>query len=210
MTPLRLGLTGGIGSGKSTVAALLERSGAAVIDADAIARELTATAGLAMPAIVAAFGAEFMTPEGALEREKMRTLAYADANAKQKLEAILHPLIRQETLRLSELAAAKKRKCIVFDVPLLVESATWRRQVDQVLVVDSTPEVQISRVMARSHLSRAEVEKIISSQASRERRLGAADIVIFNVGLSLEALADEVRQISKRFGLSSALNEATS
>src|SRR5450830_346148 len=136
MTPLRLGLTGGIGSGKSTVAALLERSGAAVIDADAIARELTATAGLAMPAIVAAFGAEFMSAEGALAREKMRTLAYADANARQRLEAILHPLIRQETLRLSELAAAKKRKCIVFEVPLLVESATWRGQVDQVLVVD--------------------------------------------------------------------------
>ena len=168
MTPLRLGLTGGIGSGKSTVAALLAASGAAVVDADAIARELTAPAGLAMPLLVATFGADFMTPEGALERAKMRTLAYADANARQRLEAILHPLIRQETLRLSELAAAKKRKCIVFDVPLLVESAIWRRQVDQVLVVDSTPEVQISRVMARSHLSRAEIEKIISSQASRE------------------------------------------
>lgn len=104
---------------------------------------------------------------------------------------------------MSELAAEQGLKCIVFDIPLLVESATWRGQVDQLLVVDCTPEVQISRVMARSQLSRGEVEKIISAQASRERRLDAADIVIFNVGLSLQALAEEVRQISKRFGLSS-------
>ena len=204
MAPLRLGLTGGIGSGKSTVAALLAASGAAVVDADAIARDLTAPAGLAMPMIVAAFGAAFMTPEGALERAKMRTLAYADASAKQKLEAILHPLIRRETLRLSELAAEQGHPCIVFDIPLLVESATWRGQVDQLLVIDCTPEVQISRVMARSQLNRDEVEKIIAAQTSRERRLDAADIVIFNVGLSLQALAEEVRQISKRFGLSLA------
>lgn len=210
MAPLRLGLTGGIGSGKSTVAALLAASGAAVVDADAIARELTAPAGLAMPLLVATFGADFMTPEGALERAKMRTLAYADANVRQRLEAILHPLIRQETLRLSELAAAQKRNCIVFDIPLLIESATWRQQVDQVLVVDCTSEVQISRVMARSQLSRAEVEKIIASQVSRERRLSAADMVIFNVGLSLDTLAEEVCQISQRFGLSSAPHEATS
>ena len=210
MTPFRLGLTGGIGSGKSTVAALLAARGAAVVDADAIARELTAPAGLAMPLIASTFGADFMTPEGALDRAKMRALAYADVNSRQRLESILHPLIRQETLRLSEVAAAQKRNCIVLDVPLLIESATWRGQVDQVLVVDCTPEVQISRVMERSQLSRDEIEKIMHSQANRERRLGAADIVIFNVGLSLEALADEVCQISERFGLSSAPHEATS
>jgi len=204
LTALKLGLTGGIGSGKSTVAALLGASGAAVVDADAIARELTGPDGLAMPMIVAAFGAEFMTPEGALEREKMRTLAYANASDRQRLEAIMHPLIRQETQRLAALAQAQQRQCIVFDIPLLIESATWRQQVDRVLVVDCTAEVQISRVMARNQLRRDEVEKIISTQASRQRRLGAADAVIFNVGLSLEALADEIRQISHHFGLSSA------
>lgn len=204
LTALKLGLTGGIGSGKSTVAALLGAGGAAVVDADAIARELTAPHGLAMPMIVAAFGAEFMTAEGALEREKMRTLAYANASDRQRLEAIMHPLIRQETQRLTALAQAQERQCIVFDIPLLIESATWRQQVDQVLVVDCTAEIQISRVMARSQLRRDEVEKIISTQASRQRRLGAADAVIFNVGLSLEALADEIRQISHHFGLSSA------
>jgi dephospho-CoA kinase len=203
MAPLRLGLTGGIGSGKSTVAALLVARGAAVADADAIARDLTAPAGLAMPMIVSAFGADFMTSEGALDRAKMRALAYADASAKQKLEAILHPLIRRELQKCSALASEQGNKCIVFDIPLLVESATWRGQLDQVLVVDCTPEIQISRVMARSDLSRAEVEKIISSQANRERRLDAADVVIFNVGLALEALAEEVRQIAAHFGLSS-------
>jgi len=201
---LRLGLTGGIGSGKSTVASMLAAHGAALIDADAVARKLTAAGGLAMPLIVSAFGSDFVTAQGALEREKMRALAYADAHQRRRLEAILHPLIRQETEKLLALATAQRRECAVFDVPLLVESGRWCQQVDQVLVVDCTAEVQIQRVMARSHLASAEIEKIIRSQASREQRLACADAVIFNVGLSLEQLTGEVAQISAHFGLSSA------
>lgn len=200
---VRLGLTGGIGSGKSTVASFLAGRGAAVVDADAIARELTAPGGLAMPSIVAAFGPDFMTPTGALDRERMRDLAYADSAARQRLESIVHPLVALETQSRDATATLEGRTCIVFDIPLLVESSAWRGKVDHVLVVDCTPEVQISRVMARSHLTRPAIEKIMASQARREHRLGAADTVIFNAHLSLEELADEVRQISHRFGLSS-------
>lgn len=200
---VRLGLTGGIGSGKSTVARLLADRGAAVVDADAIARQLTAPGGLALPLIAATFGQHLITPAGALDREKMRALAFTDASMRKRLESIIHPLVALETQRQASSAAREARACIVFDIPLLVESPGWRQKVDLVLVVDCTPETQITRVKARSHLTRHEIEKIILSQAGRERRLGAADTVIFNVGLSLEELADEVRQISHRFGLSS-------
>ena len=199
----RLGLTGGIGSGKSTVAALLADLGAAVIDADAISRQLTASGGLAMAAIAAEFGAAFVTPDGALDRDQMRALVHSDASARHRLEAIVHPLVGQETQRQAERATAQGKPCIVFDIPLLVESAHWRSRVDHVLVVDCTPEVQISRVMARNQLPRADIEKIIASQASRAQRLAAADSVLFNVGLTLSGLGDEVRQLAPRFGLSS-------
>lgn len=200
---MRLGLTGGIGSGKSTVASLLAQRGAVVVDADAIARELTAPQGLAMPLIATTFGPDFMDATGALEREKMRRLAYADASARKRLESIIHPLVALKTQEQAAAAASRGCPCIVFDIPLLVESSSWRQQLDQVLVVDCTPEVQISRVMARSHLRRPEIETIIASQARREYRLSAADSVLFNVGLSLHELAAEVRRISPRFGLSS-------
>lgn len=198
-----LGLTGGIGSGKSTVAGLLAERGAAVVDADAIARALSAAGGAAMPLIASTFGPDFLTPTGALNRARMRTLIHADATARLRLEAIIHPLVALDTQKQAASAASAGKPCIVFDVPLLVESTSWRQRVDHVLVVDCTPELQISRVMARSQLQRVEVENIMASQATRERRLSAADVVIFNVGLSLEQLADEVRQISHRFGLSS-------
>ncbi len=200
---MRLGLTGGIGSGKSTVAGLLAERGAALIDADAIARALTAQNGAALALIAAAFGQDYINTAGALDRDKMRTLAYADATARKRLEAIIHPLVAQETQRQASSAIASGHRCIVFDVPLLVESAAWRQRVDHVLVIDCTPEVQIRRVMARSQLRREDVEKIIASQASRPQRLAAADSVICNVDLSLDQLADEVRQICSRFGLSS-------
>lgn len=200
---MRLGLTGGIGSGKSTVARLLAELGAAVVDADAIARALSAAGGAAMPLIASTFGPDFLTPTGALDRARMRTLIHTDATARLRLEAIIHPLVALDTQKQAASAASAGKPCIVFDVPLLVESTNWRQRVDHVLVVDCTPELQISRVMARSQLQRVEVENIMASQATRERRLSAADIVIFNVGLSLEQLADEVRQISHRFGLSS-------
>ncbi len=201
--PFRLGLTGGIGSGKSTVAQLLADRGAAVVDADAIARALTQPGGLAMPAIADTFGQDFISPQGALDREKMRILIHTDITARKRLESIIHPLVAQETERQAATAAGEGIKCIVFDVPLLVESPNWRRKVDHVLVVDCTPEVQISRVMSRNPLTRADVEKIMASQAGREQRLGAADSVISNATLSREELADEVRQIAPCFGLSS-------
>jgi dephospho-CoA kinase len=198
----RLGLTGGIGSGKSTVGQLLINLGAALVDADAIAHSVTAPQGLAIPAILATFGPEFLNASGALDRAKMRALAYADPSARQRLESILHPLIGQEIQIKAALAVQAGAPCVVFDIPLLVESATWRARLDHVLVVDCTPEVQVSRVMARSQLSALEIEKIIASQATRIRRLAAADSVVFNVGLTLGQLASQVREIALRFGLS--------
>jgi dephospho-CoA kinase len=198
----RLGLTGGIGSGKSTVAQLLINLGAALVDADAIAHSVTAPQGVAIPGILATFGPEFLNASGALDRAKMRALAYADPSARQRLESILHPLIGQEIQNKAALAVQAGATCIVFDIPLLVESATWRARLDHVLVVDCAPEVQVSRVMARSQLSALEIEKIIASQATRSRRLAAADSVVFNVGLTFEQLAEEVREIAPRFGLS--------
>lgn len=199
---VRIGLTGGIGSGKSTVAQLLEARGATLVDADAIARGLTLVGGLAIPDLVRTFGPDCLGADGAMDRAKMRLRVYDDPTAKQRLEAILHPLVSLETDNQATLASAQGATCIVFDVPLLVESATWRQKVHRVLVVDCTPEVQIQRVLARNQLPRAVVQKIMASQAHRERRLGAADWVIFNVELSLEQLADEVDQLAGLFGLS--------
>lgn len=199
----KLGLTGGIGSGKSTVAKLLSDMGAAIVDADAIARQVTLANGAALPEIVRIFGADMLNPAGAMDREKMRALVYADPTARKRLESIIHPEVASEIQRQTQRVTLDAHPCIVFDVPLLVESKTWRQKVDHVLVVDCTPEVQIDRVMARNPLTRAEVEKIIATQATRPRRLAAADSVIFNVGLSLRELATEVHEISHRFGLSS-------
>ena len=199
---MRLGLTGGIGSGKSTVAQLLTGLGAAVVDADAISRALTLPEGQAMPQIAAIFGPDFITTTGALDRERMRALIHTDASARKRLEAIIHPLVMLETQSQASEAISHGHPCIVFDVPLLVESDHWRQQVDHILVVDCTPEVQINRVMARNLLSRSTIEKIMASQASRKQRLTAADTVIFNVDLSLAQLGEELHQISHRFGLS--------
>ena len=200
---IRLGLTGGIGSGKSTVAALLAECGAAVIDADAISRQLTAPGGLAIAAITQQFGPIFITPDGALDRDRMRALAYADPGARKQLESIIHPLVGLQVQAQSAEAQSCGRRCAVFDIPLLVESAHWRQKVDRVLVVDCSSEVQCHRVMARSQLTRAEVEAIVASQATRQRRLAAADVVIFNEQLSLTQLAIEVKRLAPVFGLSS-------
>ena len=201
--PLQIGLTGGIGSGKSTVAALLARLGATVIDADAISRELTAAGGMAIAAISESFGADYITATGALDRNRMRTLVFADPACKRRLEAIIHPLIREQAYHQAQLAM--NSPCVIFEVPLLVESTDWRSRVDQVLVVDCLEETQITRVMARSAMDRSMVLAIIASQASRQQRLMAADVVIFNEGLSLEALAVKVLQLAPSFGLSSRL-----
>jgi len=195
----RLGLTGGIGSGKSTVANLLAARGAAVVDADAIARAVTAPNGSAMPAIAKAFGNDFVDADGALNRERMRALAFSDPDAKKRLEAIVHPLVSQETQRQTEAAIQSGHRCVVFDVPLLVESGRWRQQVDRVLVVDCKRETQIARVMARNGMTREMVERIIDAQLPSGVRLAAADWVIRNVDLSLDALRAEVNALPLDF-----------
>ncbi len=187
--PLRIGLTGGIGSGKSTVGQMLQERGAAVIDADAIARSVTAAQGLAIHAIAQSFGADFITPDGALDRERMRAHVFSHPEAKKTLETIIHPLVAQETQSQAEQAIANGYRTLAFDVPLLVESgARWRAQVDRVLVVDCLEETQIQRVMARNGWKREAVQAVISAQASRAQKLAAADWVIHNDGISLEAL----------------------
>ncbi|HEY1229057.1 MAG TPA: dephospho-CoA kinase [Ramlibacter sp.] len=198
---MRVGLTGGIGSGKSTVLEMLRQLGAATIDADAISRATTAAGGAAIPAIAQAFGPEFITPDGALDRERMRVHVYAHPQARQTLEAIIHPLVGAESDRQVQQATAQGTRCIVFDIPLLVESGRWRAQVDRVLVVDCLPATQIARVAARSGLSTAQVEAIMAAQAPRGLRLQAADAVIFNEGLSLPQLQAQVRWVGQTFGL---------
>jgi dephospho-CoA kinase len=195
-TPLRIGLTGGIGSGKSTVNQMLQARGAAVMDADAIARSLTAPQGAAMAAIAHIFGASFVTADGALNRDHMRAHVFSQPQAKQTLEAIIHPLVEQETQRQAQVAIDNRHHTLVFDVPLLVESgARWRAQVDRVLVVDCLEETQIQRVMARNGLSREAVEAIIAAQVSRSQKLAAADWVIYNDGITLEALREFVGKL---------------
>jgi dephospho-CoA kinase len=201
MAAVRIGLTGGIGSGKSTVLEMLAQLGAAVIDADAISRATTATGGAAIPAIAQQFGGDFITPQGALDRDRMRERAYADPAARRQLEQIIHPLVGHESERQVQAALAAGVPCIVFDIPLLVESGRWRSRVDRVLVVDCSPETQVSRVVARSGLKPEEVRAIIAAQATREQRLAAADFVICNDGLSLEQLRDKVVQTARRLGL---------
>ena len=200
---LRIGLTGGIGSGKSSVAALLRQHGAALIDTDLIARQLTLPGGAAIEAIAASFGAEFIdaggaliAPDGALDRARMRELVFGDASAKKRLEAILHPLIGTETERQARAAGAL---ATVFDVPLLVESGRWRSRVDKVLVVDCSEATQIARVVQRSGWTPDAVQAVIASQASRERRRASADAVIFNDAITPDQLAAEVRAIWQRW-----------
>lgn len=197
---IRVGLTGGIGSGKSTVLQMLVARGAAAVDADAISRSITASGGLAIAAIAREFGDGLITAEGALDRQKMRELAYTDADARKCLEGILHPLIGQEHQRQAQAAVDAGATCIVFDVPLLVESGRWRQQVAQVLVVDCHPDTQIARVMARNALTRETVLQIMAAQATRAQRLAAADVVICNEG-AVADLQREVNQIAHRFGL---------
>lgn len=196
---LRLGLTGGIGSGKSTVAAMLGALGAQVLDADAISRASTAAGGRAIPDIQRVFGDAFVHPDGSLNRERMRERVFSDPAAKQALEAIVHPCVQQA---MAEALRQSTAHCVVFDVPLLVESAHWRGQVDAVLVVDCDPATQATRVMARSGWTREAVEAVIRQQASRAQRLAAADAVLFNgAGNTLQQLDRDVRALATSFGL---------
>lgn len=199
--PLTLGLTGGIGSGKSTVAGLLATMGASVIDADAISRQVTAEGGAAIAALQAKFGPAILTPDRALDRDAMRQRVFTDQGARKSLEDIVHPLVKQAMVMQAELAQTTGARCIVFDIPLLVESGQWRRTLQRVLVVDCTMETQITRVLARDKLTEAGIQKIIDAQASRATRLKAADWVLYNDGISKDCLGQQIHEIAAQFGL---------
>jgi dephospho-CoA kinase len=198
----RIGLTGGIGSGKSTVAGMWAARGAAVIDADAISRSVTAPGGRAIAPIAQAFGPDMIDAHGAMDRQAMREQIFKNADAKAKLEAIIHPLVSLITAEQAQAALQNGQHCLVFDVPLLVESGErWRKQVDRVVVVDCDAATQRQRVVARSGLAVEEIDRIIALQASRAQRLACADVVIFNQGLNLAELEAAVAQVAADFGL---------
>ncbi len=191
-SPLTIGLTGGIGSGKSTVARLLAGHGAHLVDTDAIARALTLPGGAAMAALAAEFGADAVDPSGALNRDHMRRLAFADSSAKARLEAILHPLIGAEAHAQGAAAAGRP---LLFDVPLLAESRgpqAWRTRVQRVLVVDCSEATQLQRVLQRPGWTEDAARRVMAQQATRSVRRAIADAVVFNDGITLEQLASEV------------------
>ena len=198
---VRLGLTGGIGSGKSTVAKILVEQGATLIDADDISRATTASGGAAITSIAAQFGPGVVNADGSMNRDAMRQRIFSDSNARHQLEAIIHPLVSNEYARQAEVARQAGCALLVFDIPLLVESSRWRNQLDRVLVVDCEVTTQISRVLQRSGWTQAMVANVIASQANRTQRLAAADLVIYNNALTLDDLAAQVREILLRITL---------
>ncbi|MBU6487112.1 MAG: dephospho-CoA kinase [Burkholderiales bacterium] len=191
-----VGLTGGIGSGKTTVADLFATHGIVIVDTDVIAHRITAPGGAAMPLIEQAFGSRFIASDGSLDRAKMRALVFSDDAARIRLEAITHPLIRAET---EHQRATATGPYVVIVVPLLVESGTWKTRVDRVLVVDCSTETQIARVMRRNAFSREQVLAIMARQASREARLAAADDVIVNDEAPVAQLEQEVRRLHRHY-----------
>ena len=199
--PLRLGVTGGIGSGKSTFAAMLRDCGAALIDADAIARAVTEAGGPAIADIRDTFGADYIDDQGALDRVRMRALVFADAGAKERLEAIVHPLVGNAIAQAAAVAAQAGQRLIVFDIPLLTESPRWARQLDAVLVVDCREETQVARVQARNGLTEDAIRAIMATQSSRAVRRAAADFVVYNDALTLSDLQTKARQVAAGFGL---------
>ena len=188
---------------------MLAECGATLIDADAISRATTAAGGAAIAAIAAQFGVQAINADGAMNRDVIRQRVFVDPAAKRQLEAIIHPLVSQESDRQAELAKQAGSAWVVFDIPLLVESGRWRRQLDKVLVIDCEETTQISRVMAREGAkngdsqswTRDAVEKVIAQQASRAQRRAAADGVIYNDGLSLTGLAAQVQKTADRITL---------
>ncbi len=201
MTCLRLGLTGGIGSGKTTVAHMLATCGAAVLDADAISRELTAPGGAAIEPIQAHFGPHLIAADGALNRDAMRQLVFSQPQARRELEAIIHPLVGRTLHDRAQHAAHQGHAMVVFDIPLLAESGHWPARLDRVVVVDCLPETQVQRVVARNQLSPEAVRAIMAAQAPRLQRLDVADAVIFNDGCSLDQLQAQIGELARQFGL---------
>jgi dephospho-CoA kinase len=193
--PFVVGLTGGIGSGKSAAAEEFARLGASIVDTDAIAHELTAPGGAAVPEVRRLFGDAYIDGTGAMDRGKVRALAFSDAAAKRRLEALLHPMIRDESLRR---IAAASGPYVVYVVPLLVESGDYRARVQRVLVIDCPEHEQVARVRQRSGLAEDQIRSIMATQASREARLAVADDVIDNSSTP-EALRHAVRRLHERY-----------
>jgi len=189
MTARRIGLTGGIGSGKSTVAALWVAQGAMLVDTDAIARSLTAVGGAALPALRREFGAQIINKDGALDRDRMREMAFADPSIRRRLETHLHPLIGEIA---QEQARLTMGPVVLFDVPLMAESSLWRGRCDRILVVDCLESTQVARVTQRAGWSSEQVRRVVAQQASREARRAIGDAVIYNDGCSLADLAESV------------------
>jgi dephospho-CoA kinase len=191
-----IGLTGGIGSGKSTVANMFREQGITVIDSDTISHQLTQAGGTAIALIGAAFGENYITADGALDRAKMRKLVFSDPAARKRLEDILHPMIRAQMLALAQAVASSPYALLV--VPLLFEARNYRELVQRVLVADCSEEIQILRAMQRSSLSESEVRAIMAQQISRSERLALADDVIRNDG-SLNELAQQVLKLHRSY-----------
>ncbi|NBX53694.1 MAG: dephospho-CoA kinase [Betaproteobacteria bacterium] len=209
----RIGLTGGVGSGKSTAAKVLAQMGAAVLDADAIARSLTAVGGLAIAPLRAHFGDSVIDAQGALDRPQMRALAFTNPSAKEHLEAIVHPLVQQAMDQQAQAALDDGARVLIFDIPLLVESGRWRSQVDGVLVIDCSIETQITRVQARNAWPRDQIMAVIQSQASRAQRLAVADWVILNEDMDISTFENKVMLLGLQWGLPTdplALNRSPS
>lgn len=201
-----IGVTGGIGSGKSTVTGILQAAGAYVIDADQLARDCTRTHGAAVAHIRSAFGDALIDANGSMQRDRMRELIFHDPSAKHKLEAIIHPIVLQQAQALAAEAQRQGQRVIVYDIPLLTESAHWRKRLDRVVVVDCDEATQIQRVMQRSGLAQTAVASIIASQASRLQRRQIADAVIDNgASVTLQQLHMQVQALASSFGLISAL-----
>ena len=193
-----IGLTGGIGSGKSAAADAFAAHGAAVVDTDAIAHQLTAAGGAALSALAAAFGPTIIAADGALDRAAMRQRVFAEPAERQRLEGILHPLIRQESDRQVASARASGVPYVILMVPLLVESGTYRERVDRIVVVDCAESTQVARVVARNGFSEEQVRAILAAQASRSARLAVANEVVDNDG-SLVHLQEQVAQLDHKF-----------
>jgi dephospho-CoA kinase len=190
-----VGLTGGIGSGKSAATGFFAALGIAVVDTDAIAHELTAAGGAAMPALIAEFGPAVTTADGALDRARMRRLVFSEPAARGRLEGILHPLIREVSDKRCRDAVSPY---VILAVPLLVESASYRERCARIVVVDCPESLQVSRVMARSGLTVEEVRAIMLAQASRAQRLAVADDVLVNDG-DLHHLESQVAEAHRKY-----------
>ncbi len=190
-----VGLTGGIGCGKTTVANMFAALGASLVDTDEIAHALSAPGGAAMPALIDEFGPAFATSDGALDRVRMRELVFSEPAAKQRLEAILHPRIRDAALAAAAIATGSY---VIFVVPLLIESGTWRARVRRVLAIDCPEEVQVARVMARNGLTEEQVRAIMATQVTRAERLAAADDVIANDG-EISTLQPQIARLHAQY-----------